>query len=60
MCLDRLSCSTAGRFFGYDGKVSFSWVIVPFLIIIIINAFPLLVLGIAFFILAVVGISVII
>ena len=60
MCLDRSSCSTSGGFLGYDGEASFSWVLVHFVVILMITAFTLSVLGIAFLILAVVGISVII
>ena len=59
-CLDCSSRSTSGGFFGYDGDASFYWVLVPFVIIFMINAFTLSILGIAFLILAVVGISVII
>ena len=60
LCLDRLSHSTAGGFFGYDGEVLFSWALVPFVIIIMIAAFPISILVIAFLILNLVGISVII
>ena len=46
--------------FGYNGEALFSCVLVPFLIIIMITAFPLSVLGIYFVLLDVVGISIII
>ena len=59
-CIDCLSRSTAGGFFGYGGEASFSWVLVPFVIIIMITAFPISILGIAFIICAVFGIYVII
>ena len=47
-------------FFGYDGEASFFWILVTFVIILMIKAFLLSVLGIAFLIFAMVGISVII
>ena len=59
-CLDFSSRRTAGGFFGYNGEASFTWVLIPFLIILMITTSLLSVLGITFVLLSVVGISVII